>query len=125
MSKTIEDKAQEFAEINEDKKCNYSFSYNKYDIANAFQNGAEFGYSLAENRIKKEYEWKLRWIPVEEKLPEKIQKQPYITHVVQVKSTTFAEPLCAYYNHDHCVWLSYPFGNSAKLLTVTHWRSFL
>ena len=39
MSKTIEDEAQEFAEINEDKKCNYSFSYNKYDIANAFQNG--------------------------------------------------------------------------------------
>ena len=66
MSKTIEDKAQEFAEINEDKKCNYSFSYNKYDIANAFQNGAQFGYALAENRIKKEYEWKLRWIPVEE-----------------------------------------------------------
>ena len=65
MSKTIEDKAQEFAGINEDKKCNYSFSYNKYDIANAFQNGAEFGYALAENRMKKEYEEKLCWIPID------------------------------------------------------------
>lgn len=90
-----------------------------------YDTGRYVGYLAGFKDCQKEYEEKLRWIPVAEKLPEKIQKQPYITHVVQVKSTTFAEPLCAYYNHDHCVWLSYPFGNSAKLLTVTHWRYFL
>ncbi len=70
MSKVIEDAAQDFAAINEDKACNSAHSYSKYDIADAYQQGADFGYGLAENRIKKEYEEKLRWIPVEEKLPE-------------------------------------------------------
>jgi hypothetical protein len=65
MSKIIEDKAQEFADINEDKACNYAFCYNKYHIADAYEHGADFGYGLAENRIKKEYEEKLRWIPID------------------------------------------------------------
>ena len=69
MSKVIEDAAQDFAEINDDKAANSAHSYSKYDIADAYQQGADFGYCLAENRIKKEYEEKLRWIPVEEKLP--------------------------------------------------------
>ena len=76
-------------------------------------------------KVKKEYEEKLRWIPVEEKLPEKIQKYPYISHVVQVRSIKYSEPLCAYYNHEHRVWLSYPFSNSAEILPVTDWRYFL
>ena len=67
MSKVIEDAAQDFAAINDDKAANSAHSYSKYDIADAYQQGADFGYSLAENRIKKEYEEKLRWIPVEEK----------------------------------------------------------
>ena len=70
MSKVIEDAAQDFAAINDDKAANSAYSYSKYDIADAYQQGADFGYSLAENRIKKEYEEKLRWIPVEEILPE-------------------------------------------------------
>lgn len=71
MSKVIEDAAQDFAEINDDKAANSAHSYSKYDIADAYQQGANFGYCLAENRIKKEYEEKLRWIPVEEKEPPK------------------------------------------------------
>lgn len=90
MSKTIEDKAQEFAGINEDKKCNYSFSYNKYDIANAFQNGAEFGYALAESRIKKEYEWKLRWIPIEEEMPKNYSA---VLAVIKSPSCTWVEEI--------------------------------
>lgn len=110
MSKTIEDKAQEFAEINEDKKCNYSFSYNKYDIANAFQNGAEFGYALAENRIKKEYEEKLRWIPISEKKPENLEW-------VDCKSEV----------GDHYVgcYLENYGIKTGEPATITHWRSFL
>ena len=72
MSKIIEDKAQDFAGINEDKAANYAFCYNKYDIADAYEHGADFGYALAANRIKKEYEEKLRWIPVHEKMPEQL-----------------------------------------------------
>ena len=56
MSKVIEDAAQDFAAINDDKAANSAHSYSKYDIADAYQQGADFGYSLAENRIKKEYE---------------------------------------------------------------------
>ena len=120
MSKTIEDKAQEFAEINEDNKCNYSFSYNKYDIANAFQNGAEFGYALAENRIKKEYEWKLRWIPVEEKLPEIDSDYPNFSVEVHVKNTEQSH-VTAYYFFNEKRWC---FDNNS-IDKVTHWRYFL
>ena len=83
MSKVIEDAAQDFAAINDDKAANSAHSYSKYDIADAYQQGADFGYSLAENRIKKEYEEKLRWIPIEEKLPDiycceiAVRKQKY------------------------------------------------
>jgi len=50
--KTIEDKAQEFAEINDDKAANAAMCYDKYDIADAFEKGAEYGYNLAINRSK-------------------------------------------------------------------------
>ena len=62
MSKVIEDAAQDFAAINDDKAANSAHSYSKYDIADAYQQGADFGYSLAENRIKKEYE---EWHPLD------------------------------------------------------------
>ena len=35
-------------------------------------------YSKGYSDCQKEYEEKLRWIPIEEKLPEKIQKQQYV-----------------------------------------------
>ena len=110
MSKTIEDKAQEFAGINEDKKCNYSFSYNKYDIANAFQNGAEFGYALAESRIKKEYEWKLRWIPISEKMPTEFEKQ------LLVKNENYNYVDLRFFNHQK------QFDLLCKIHNYTHWR---
>ena len=125
MSKVIEDAAQDFAAINEDKASNSSHSYSKYDIAYAYQQGAEFGYELAENRIKKEYEEKLRWVPVEEKLPEIIKTEPTVSKVVQVRSKNFQEPFCAFYNHLHNIWLPYPFGSNSQIVGITEWRYFL
>ena len=125
MSKVIEDVAQDFAAINEDKACNSAHSYSKYDIADAYQQGADFGYDLAENRIKKEYEEKLRWIPVEERLPKKMQTEPSVSKVVQVKSKNFSEPFCAFYNHLYGIWLPYPFGSNSQIVGITEWRSFL
>ena len=50
--KTIEDKAQEYANITEDKAANKAICYDKYDIADSFEAGAEFGYKLAIDRSK-------------------------------------------------------------------------
>lgn len=110
MSKVIEDAAQDFAAINDDKAANSAHSYSKYDIADAYQQGADFGYSLAENRIKKEYEEKLRWIPVIEKMPENLEW-------VDCKSGV----------GDHYVgcYLENYGIKTGKPATITHWRSFL
>ena len=116
MSKVIEDAAQDFAEINDDKAANSAHSYSKYDIADAYQQGADFGYCLAENRIKKEYEEKLRWIPVEEKLPE-------------INKYGFTEELST--KNEYGITNQKGYKNAKGKFTwcdtsnVTHWRSFL
>ena len=111
---TIEEKAKiNYPENSENNAVNLSQKRQQKAFIKGFLNAQKY------------YEEKLRWISVEEKLPEKIQKQPYVSHVVQVKSTTYSEPLCAYYNHEHGVWFSYPFGNDAKILTVNSWRYLL
>lgn len=74
--------------------------------------------------LQKEYEEKLRWIQVEERLPEKMQTEPYVSEVVQVKSKNFKEPFCAFYNHLHNVWLPYPFGSNSQITGITEWRYF-
>ena len=119
MSKVIEDAAQDFAAINEDKASNSAHSYSKYDIADAYQQGAEFGYELAENRIKKEYEEKLRWIPVEENLPEigervllKNEFYEYVGFLSKNKKDFRALTVEISYSNE-------------KIKGVTHWRYFL
>ena len=79
----------------------------------------------AQNDVKKEYEEKLRWIPVEERLPKKMQTEPSVSKVVQVKSKNFSEPFCAFYNHLYGIWLPYPFGSNSQIVGITEWRSFL
>ena len=120
MSKVIEDAAQDFAAINDDKAANSAHSYSKYDIADAYQQGADFGYSLAENRIKKEYEEKLRWIPVEEKLPESNK----IAIVFKTKTERiyygFYGLSCNFY-----VILAELLDKNIQVNEVTHWRYFL
>jgi len=123
MSKVIEDAAQDFAAINDDKAANSAHSYSKYDIADAYQQGADFGYSLAENRIKKEYEERLRWIPVEEKLPDISKESDIYSDVVTVREHDYYSPLAALYSHEYKQWVSYP--NSVVLSNVTEWRRFL
>ena len=76
-------------------------------------------------KVKKEYEEKLRWIPVEEKKPEIIKTEPTVSKVVQVRSKNFQEPFCAFYNHLHNIWLPYPFGSNSQIVGITEWRSFL
>ena len=53
--KTTYEKSIEYAEINDDKHCNLSKNFDKFDIAQSFEAGAEFAQ---------------RWISVEEELPE-------------------------------------------------------
>ena len=83
----------------------------------SFEAGYEF--------CKKEYEERLRWIPIEEKLPEKIHKEPSVSKVVQVKTKRFNEPFCAYYNYNLECWLSYPYGSCEKIIGISEWRYFL
>jgi len=59
--KTTYEKSIEYAEINDDKHCNLSKNFDKFDIAQSFEAGAEF--------MQKQYEEKLRWIRVEDELP--------------------------------------------------------
>ena len=117
MSKVIEDAAQDFAAINDDKAANSAHSYSKYDIADAYQRGADFGYSLAENRVKKEYEEKLRWIPVEEELP-----TIHVDVILKCESGFWDKGCLIHQSGDNMFSSS-----SGDLDIVTHWRpiSFL
>jgi len=123
MSKIIEDSAQDLAGINEDKATNYSFSYNKYDIADAYQQGADFGYNLAENRVKKEYEEKIRWITIEEKRPEN-------NKIVEAKLKKDGNPIFFFYKKKKKKWYisKIVLGEVEFLLTdlvPVEWRYFL
>ena len=115
MSKVIEDAAQDFAAINDDKAANSAHSYSKYDIADAYQQGAEFGYKLAENRIKKEYEEKLMWIPIYE--------PPKTAELVIVDSGENLHACVAVAFFENGIW---KYANGQKLwFTPRLWRSFL
>ena len=110
-------KASDYAETLKADDCHLS----KKEVENYAKTDFQAGYLCCQ----KEYEEKLRWIPVEEKLPEKMQTEPSVSKVVQVKSKNFKEPFCAFYNHIHNVWLPYPFGSNSQIAGITEWRSFL
>ena len=83
----------------------------KMDIVEQNLNAIDFGYELC----KREYEEKIRWIPVEEKLPE---------------STKFVLCKCEVNGRvDYIVSKYYKSGWQlhvfySKVVKVTHWRSF-
>ena len=85
-----------------------------YDLSNI-----QAGHDICQ----KEYEEKLRWIPVEEKLPEISKESDIYSDVVTVKEHDYYSPLAALYSHEYKQWISYP--NSVVLSNVTEWRSFL
>ena len=74
-------------------------------------------------KVKKEYEEKLRWIPVEEKLPEISKESDIYSDVVTVREHDYYSPLAALYSYEYKQWISYP--NSVVLSNVTEWRLFL
>ena len=130
MSKVIEDAAQDFAAINDDKAANSAHSYSKYDIADAYQQGADFGYSLAENRIKKEYEEKLRWIPT-------IEQTPTATEIGDWDGKRSDFVLAKTKNGSHYIlrvyegfsngekWVDWADKNDMIHTGIVEWRSFL
>ena len=74
----------------------------------------------AQNDVKKEYEEKLRWIPVEEKLPEIDPDYQNFSVEVHVKNTEQSYVIAYYYFNEE----RWCFNNNS-IDNVTHWRSFL
>ena len=77
-------------------------------------------YSKGYSDCQKEYEEKLRWIPVEEKLPDISKESDIYSDVVTVREHDYYSPLAALYSHEYKQWISYP--NSVVLSNVTEWR---
>ena len=109
---------------------NPNFSITDSDIWDL--SNIQAGYDICQ----KEYEEKLRWIPIEEKLPEISSLEKY--NVVNVKFKTFKtdeEMVCSATLEEisqHCFenspkhkrWFIFPSAGH-ELKTVTHWRYFL
>ena len=74
----------------------------------------------AQNDVKKEYEEKLRWIPVEEKLPGIDPDYPNFSVEVHVKNTEQSNVIAYYYFNEK----RWRFVNNS-IDNVTHWRYFL
>ena len=83
-------------------------------LTNAFNYGIEL--------TEKEYEEKLRWIPIEEKLPGKDKKrvESYFSIFVLVKDI-HGIPQSAYYNFVKNGFYSNAFSKH-EIMCVTHWR---
>jgi hypothetical protein len=94
----LENKAQEYAQINDDKHSNVALSFSKYDIATAFQDGAEW--------MQKEREFAQRWIPIDEKHPE-----------LDILGM-LVDPIIFKHN-DGLIYISY---QNFDFTTTTHWR---
>ena len=86
------------------------------DVNKYLQNAAHKGYELCQ----KEYEEKLRWIPVEEKLPDIDSDYPNFSVEVHVKNTEQSYVIAYYYFNEE----RWCFNNNS-IDNVTHWRSFL
>ena len=104
--KTIKEAAKEYA-----KKA-----WSKY------ANPSDYNLNGSELDFKEGVKFAQQWIPVEEELPQKMQTEPTVSKVVQVKSKNFKEPFCAFYDHLHNIWIPYPFGSNSQILRITHWR---
>ena len=90
----------------------------KMDIIEQNLNAIDFGYELC----KREYEEKLRWIPVEESKPKKDKKrvESDFSIFVLVKDI-HGIPQSAYYNFKKNGFYSNAFSEN-EIMCVTHWR---
>ena len=94
-----------------------------WDMDKEFHNYHQEAFKEGYHVCQKEYEEKLRWIPVEEKLPDISKESDIYSDVVTVREHDYYSPLAALYNHEYNQWISYP--NSVVLSNVTEWRRFL
>ena len=101
------------------EEMNKNFAPEKIDITRQVEFSVKAGYDFCQ----KEYEEKLRWIPVEEKLPDISKESDIYSDVVTVREHDYYSPLAALYSHEYKQWISYP--NSVVLSNVTEWRRFL
>ena len=92
--------AELYAGISEDKHSNRAMIFTKHDMVDSFVSGAEF--------MKKEYEEKLSWVPVDEKLP------PICTHV----ETKYKNTRQYYFHLENGEFENCPYN-------PTHWRLVL
>lgn len=108
----------------QEKKEDYILSLDKsgkltkMDIIEQNLNAIDFGYDIC----KKEYEEKLRWIPIQEKTPEKDEKriESNFSKFVLVKDI-HGIPQSAYYNYKNKGFYSNAFSEH-EIMCVTHWR---
>ena len=111
MSKTIEEKAAEFA-----GKYKENFISNTLQADNnAYVAGIEVGFIWGQ----KEYEEKLRWIPVEEKLPEK--QGHYLVKAPKSFPKNCIVVVAEFYEDNNTF---YSESSDCPIEDATHWRSF-
>lgn len=114
--KQIEEKAQKESEFYQSNF--YQDFGQKIAFKDGFISGAEF--------VKKEYEEKLRWIPVGERLPERSKDEPNFSNIILCKfkfdlnDTETLYTVCEYYFNDN----KFKRG-SGQNTNVTHWREIL
>lgn len=118
MSKNLEDKLKEIADKLCTPKNEILYNVTLEEVNSYLNESAKQGYELC----KKEYEEKLRWIPVEEKLP------PLNEQVLLLYDT---DEYCVGVMTNYGFYLQpfYPieqdFGSIYLAGTVNAWRSFL
>ena len=108
MSKTKQDFITDFL-----FEVNGQFHQPDYDMLDSF-------YDL----LQKEYEEKLRWIPVEEKLPEidESLSKSDLHYSISVEVMNGVKIQSAYFNTENGKWRSLITG---YIINPTHWRRFL
>ena len=93
MSKNLEDKLKEIADKLCTPKNEILYNVTLEEVNSYLNESAKQGYELC----KKEYEEKLRWIPVEEKLPDIDSDYPNFSVEVHVKNTEESYVIAYYY----------------------------
>ncbi len=123
MSKTLEQKAKDFSNTNGNQSCK-SMREVEYDT------GRYVGYLAGFKDCQKEYEEKLRWIPIEEKLPEngdeiELQNNEWINEFNPKGIRSGYYEKCKNPVFYSCFWNTDGECYDISTQKPTHWRSFL
>ena len=107
------------------KKCTYDtgegYEHPNFNQAvECFVKGSVFGFENGAKYTKEEYEEKLRWIPVEEKLPESNKIEIVFKTKTERIYYGFYGLSCNFY-----VMLAELLDKNIQVNEVTHWRYFL